>query len=73
MNAHGVAVERVMGTSVMSSLHAGWSFGGLAGAGATALGHALGADPRVTAALFMVVLLVVRAAGGAADGGDVGG
>ncbi len=59
MNAHGVAVERVLGTSVMSSLHAGWSFGGLAGAGATALGHALGADPRVSAAAFMVVLLAL--------------
>ena len=59
MNAHGVAVERVSGRAVMSSLHAGWSFGGLAGAGATALGHALGADPRATAALFMVVLLAL--------------
>ncbi|MDO8184885.1 MFS transporter [Conexibacter sp. JD483] len=59
MNAHGVAVERAMGTAVMSSLHAGWSFGGLAGAGATAVGHALGADPRATAAVFMVVLLVL--------------
>lgn len=57
MNAHGVAVERVAGRAVMSSLHAGWSFGGLAGAGATALGHALGADPRVAAGVFMVALL----------------
>ena len=37
MNAHGVAVERTLGRPIMSSLHAGWSFGGLAGSGGVAL------------------------------------
>ena len=43
----------------MSSLHAGWSFGGFAGAGAVALGAAAGVDPRAEAALAGAVLLVV--------------
>ena len=47
MNAHGVAVERAVGKPIMSSLHAGWSFGGLAGSGAVALAVALGMEPRV--------------------------
>ena len=49
MNAHGVAVERTLNRPIMSSLHAGWSFGGLAGAGGVALAVALGVDPRVEA------------------------
>ena len=32
MNAHGVKVEQDLGRPIMSSLHAGWSFGGVAGA-----------------------------------------
>jgi predicted MFS family arabinose efflux permease len=59
MNAHGVAVERHAGRPVMSSLHGGWSLGGLVGAGAVALGHVLGADPRVEAAVFCALLLGV--------------
>jgi predicted MFS family arabinose efflux permease len=47
MNAHGVAVERTLGRPIMSSLHAGWSFGGLAGSGGVALAVALGVEPRV--------------------------
>ena len=31
MNAHGSAIERRLGRPIMSSLHAGWSFGGFAG------------------------------------------
>ena len=31
MNAHGVKVEQELGRPIMSSLHAGWSFGGVAG------------------------------------------
>ena len=46
MNAHGVAVERTLGKPIMSSLHAGWSFGGLAGSGGVALAVALGFEPR---------------------------
>ena len=37
MNAQGVAVERRGGRPILSSLHAGFSFGGLLGAGAGAL------------------------------------
>jgi MFS family permease len=43
MNAHGVAV--------MSSLHAGWSLGGVAGAGLVALGGSAGLDPRIETAV----------------------
>ena len=62
MNAHGVAVERVLGRPVMSSLHAGWSLGGVAGAGLVAIGSAAGLDPRlevVLAAGLLAVALVV--------------
>ncbi|MGH2970397.1 MAG: MFS transporter, partial [Solirubrobacteraceae bacterium] len=37
MNAHGVALESALERPIMSSLHAGWSFGGFAGAGAAGL------------------------------------
>ena len=33
MNSHGVKVEEDLGRPIMSSLHAGWAFGGMAGAG----------------------------------------
>ena len=51
MNAHGVAVEQAGGRPIMSSLHAGWSLGGLAGAGAVALATAADVDPRLQLAL----------------------
>jgi predicted MFS family arabinose efflux permease len=56
MNAHGVAVERTVGKPIMSSLHAGWSFGGLAGSGGVALAVGLGVDPRVEGAIASAVL-----------------
>ena len=62
MNAHGVAVERVLGRPVMSSLHAGWSLGGVAGAGLVAIGSAAGLDPRLETALaagLLALALVV--------------
>jgi MFS family permease len=37
MNAHGLEVERRYARPILSSFHAGWSFGGLVGAGAGAL------------------------------------
>src|SRR5918999_583013 len=37
MNAHGVEVERRYARPILSSFHAGWSFGGLVGAGVGAL------------------------------------
>jgi hypothetical protein len=59
----------------MSSLHAGWAFGGMSGASFAALLAALGADPRVTVALasaLMLIALVASArrigAGSAAEG-----
>lgn len=61
MNAHGVAVERRARTPIMSSLHGGWSLGGLAGAGAVALGHVLGADPRAATAACCALLLALAA------------
>lgn len=71
MNAHGVAVERTLGKPIMSSLHAGWSFGGLAGSGAVALGVALGVDPRVegvaAAAVLWLLALVITSRLGAAS------
>jgi predicted MFS family arabinose efflux permease len=56
MNAHGVAVERTLSKPIMSSLHAGWSFGGLAGSGGVALALAVGIEPRVEGAVASVVL-----------------
>jgi fucose permease len=75
MNSHGVGVERVLERPIMSSLHAGWAFGGMTGASFAALLTALGADPRVTVALasgLMLIALVASArrigAGSAAEG-----
>ena len=57
MNAHGVAVERTLGRPIMSSLHAGWSFGGLAGSGGVAIAVALGVEPRIEGVIASAVLL----------------
>jgi predicted MFS family arabinose efflux permease len=56
MNAHGVAVERVLGRPIMSSLHAGWSIGGLAGAGLGALLAAGGVEARVNLIVVPVAI-----------------
>jgi MFS family permease len=45
MNAHGIAVERLLERPILSSFHAGWSLGGLAGAGAGAGAAGLGIGP----------------------------
>jgi MFS family permease len=63
-NAHGAAIERVTGRPIMSSLHAGWSLGGVAGAAGAALAAAAGIDPRIyvaCAAALLVALGVVFA------------
>ena len=80
MNSHGVKVERDMRRPIMSSLHAGWAFGGMAGAGFAAAGAALGLDARVTVALASALLLATLAAtarrighGSAAEGDDTPG
>jgi MFS family permease len=56
MNAQGVSIERGMERPILSSLHAGFSFGGFAGAGLGALAAALQIAPlphfAVAAALF---------------------
>jgi fucose permease len=57
MNSHGVTVERDLGRPIMSSLHAGWSFGGVIGAGFAAALAALEVDPRVVVPLASLLLL----------------
>jgi predicted MFS family arabinose efflux permease len=61
MNSHGSAIEGRIGRPIMSSLHAGWSFGGFAGAALVAGATAAGVDPRlqntVGAALLLAVML----------------
>jgi fucose permease len=59
MNAHGVALERSMGRPIMSSMHAGWSLGGLLGAGGVALASVIGVAPPVAAGVATLVLLVL--------------
>ena len=58
MNAHGSAIEGRLGRPIMSSLHAGWSFGGFSGAAAVAAATAAGVDPRLQNTLAAGVLLV---------------
>jgi MFS family permease len=61
MNAHGVAVERILHRPIMSSLHAGWSFGGLTGAAFVAIAGGAGLDPRLETLLAtgLLALLLV--------------
>jgi fucose permease len=59
MNSHGVKVEKDLRRPIMSSLHAGWAFGGMAGAGFAAACAALGLDARVTVALASALLLAL--------------
>ena len=62
MNAHGVAVERILHRPIMSSLHAGWSFGGLAGAALVAGAGGAGLDPRVETLIATGLLLLLLVA-----------
>jgi fucose permease len=62
MNAHGSAIEGRLGRPIMSSLHAGWSFGGFAGAAGVAAATAAGADPRVQNSVAAVLLLLLLSA-----------
>jgi fucose permease len=77
MNSHGVKVEQDLARPIMSSLHAGWAFGGMAGAAFAAACAALGLDARVTVALASALLLAALVAsarrighGSAAEGDD---
>src|SRR5471032_66452 len=58
MNAHGVAVERLLPKPIMSSLHGGWSLGGFASAGLVAIAAAAGLDPRLESLIVGVGLWV---------------
>ena len=58
MNSHGSALEQGLARPIMSSLHAGWSFGGMIGAAFAALLTALGLDARVAVAIASALLLV---------------
>jgi fucose permease len=62
MNAHGVAVEKALRRPIMSSLHAGWAFGGVFGAGFAAAGTLVGADPRIVTAAAAAAMLALLAA-----------
>lgn len=66
MNAHGVVVERGYRRPILTSFHAAFSFGGLAGAAAGGLFAAMGVTPRthfliVTAVCLVAGLVVSRA------------
>ncbi len=61
MNAHGAAIERDRGRPIMSSLHGGWSLGGVAGASAAALTATAEVDPRIHMAATAVVLVALGA------------
>src|SRR5918992_5745189 len=56
MNAHGVEVERRYARPILSSFHAGWSFGGLVGAGVGALAAwaGVGLRPHFTGVAVVV-------------------
>jgi MFS family permease len=60
MNVHGLTVERALGRPILSTLHAAFSFGALAGAGVAAL--AIAAGVGVVAHLAGVALLGVGVA-----------
>ncbi|MGH2962077.1 MAG: MFS transporter, partial [Solirubrobacterales bacterium] len=55
MNAQGLAVERAGGRRIFNSLHAGFSFGALAGAGLAAGAAALGVAPLAHLAAVAVL------------------
>ena len=68
MNAHGVTLERSLGKPITSSLHAGWSIGGLFGAAAVALAVALAIPPQAeilaaSTAIWVVALVAGRFVG----------
>jgi MFS family permease len=67
-NAHGAALERDFGRPIMSSLHAGWSLGGVAGAAGVALANAAGVDPRAYMVGAGAVLVVLGLCAGARIG-----
>ena len=63
-NAQGLALERQYGRSILSSFHAAFSSGGLAGAGLGALAAGAAVAPREHFAVLAVVLAVAALAAG---------
>ena len=61
MNAHGVAVEERYARPILSSFHASFSFGGLAGAVAGGLAAAAGIEPLVQFTGAAVVIAAIAA------------
>ena len=61
MNVHGLAVERKLGRPILATLHAGFSFGALAGAGAGGLVAAagVGVEPHLAAASAVGVVVAL--------------
>ncbi len=61
MNVHGLAVERKLGRPILATLHAGFSFGALAGAGAGGLAAAagVGVEPHLAAASAVGVVVAL--------------
>src|SRR2546427_5729194 len=57
-NAQGLALERSYGRPILSSFHAAFSSGGLAGAGLGALAAGLGVGPRAHLAAIALLLTV---------------
>jgi MFS family permease len=68
LNGHGIAIERRMGRPILSGLHAGFSAGGLAGAGVGALvaGAGVSAAVHLAVAAGAMALLLAAAAPGLA-------
>jgi MFS family permease len=56
MNAHSLAVERVYGRPILSTFHAGWSFGGLLGAALGGAAAWAGIEPLEHFALVAVAV-----------------
>jgi Major Facilitator Superfamily len=62
MNTEAAAVQEHLGRTTMSTFHAAYSAGGLAGAGAGAVAAAAGLSARANFALAAVVIMTVGAA-----------
>jgi HAD superfamily hydrolase (TIGR01509 family) len=63
-NAQGIALERLYGRSILSSFHAAFSSGGLAGAALGALAAGMGIGPREHFGALVLVLAAVGLVGG---------
>ena len=72
MNAHATSIERLWGSAIMSSFHAGWSLGGLAGTGFGAMLLIFGTPtPVLMLPVAAVVLIFVLVAAPHLGPGDI--